>query len=357
MGKRKTTMQPWSRPMVKHSVIGNGKFVFTLRTGRDDHRRRRPKTGPQPKIAPDTHQNLQQVEIGELDEHDANDVGLDLGGDWCPIFDDVVNDPQKMETPDTEVVKLWDAAAHPPKVTVHGGTTHANGNIYVAHQMNFNTLEYLTAADKALVDGLVTDLGEAYRKTVIPRDNRVPKSTTQWGNSPVLTTLNLFYDQVDLANIGKNPKMESDWAASVGRTQKTLDMLLYYQRSRAKFTTTPTGQDAFKVLHKPFEVHHLINKAIRPEDAIEPLNLVLTSRGSRNKGTGWHESIHRISAKTGTGDGNLFRDLNPAIEDLLISRRENYIRVASGHKSVTLQGAFNIIPALSDPMGIVNNWS
>jgi len=65
------------------------------------------------------------------------------------------------------------------------------------------------------------------------------------------------------------------------------------------------------------DVHHLLYKAMYPEFAVRPWNLMLTTRGSESSGlTGLHETIHLVSA---AGQGNRWKNLVPATRALIES--------------------------------------
>ncbi len=123
-------------------------------------------------------------------------------------------------------------------------------------------------------------------------------------------------------HFGSNEGISAGWedAASAYSGGKTGGPLYAALRSPAygeyleKQTLVDFGSSVW--LREP-DVHHLLYKAMYPQFAVKPWNLMLTTRGSDSSGlTGLHETIHLVSA---AGQGNRWKNLVPATRALIES--------------------------------------
>ncbi|MFY0688647.1 MAG: hypothetical protein JXQ90_15850 [Cyclobacteriaceae bacterium] len=122
-------------------------------------------------------------------------------------------------------------------------------------------------------------------------------------SSPVYKQFVGEFDKYKILNFAHNPVLADLWTDSLGKIRNpgNYDALKLYKMARGHFTGLIKEQYGIEFnymqLGKPPEIHHAEYKSLAPSQALNPANLWLFSRGSKNKSVfGQHELIHQMSA-------------------------------------------------------------
>lgn len=123
-------------------------------------------------------------------------------------------------------------------------------------------------------------------------------------------------------HLGSVPALKTGWEQLVDSYGGAKTGAQLYTALRSQYTkvlnAAPVIDFKAKEFLRPPELHHLIYKAIRPEYAVQPWNLMLATRGSTSSGKiGTHEGVFHKLGSVGAKD--LYRVLNPGFERLVLS--------------------------------------
>jgi RHS repeat-associated protein len=123
-------------------------------------------------------------------------------------------------------------------------------------------------------------------------------------------------------HLGSVPALKTGWEQLVDSYGGAKTGAQLYTALRSQYTKVLNANPVldFKSWEflRPPELHHLIYKAIRPEYAVQPWNLMLATRGSTSSGKiGTHEGVFHKLGSVGAKD--LYRVLNPGFERLVLS--------------------------------------